>query len=95
MSQETAAHVLFIGKAVRVLRPPHASMLEDQLNAGPVLQQLQATRKLEAGPFETAVDHIREQVLEEENCPQEIESSNQLMMSKICNYAMILQAYVN
>ena len=62
ISQETAAHVLFIGKAVRVLRPPQASMLEDQLNAGAVLEQLQSSRKLEAGPFQTAVDHIREQV---------------------------------
>ncbi len=62
LSQETAVQVLFIGKAVRVLRPPQASMLEDQLQAGPILEQLQATRKLDTGPFETAVDHIREQV---------------------------------
>lgn len=62
ISLETAESVLFIGKAVRVLRPLKGSILDDQLQAGPVLDQLQASGKLDAGQFEAAVDSIREQV---------------------------------
>ena len=60
-SHETAQHILFIGKAVRVLRPPQGSLLEDQLDAGVVLEQLQATRGWSASLLETAVDRIRGQ----------------------------------
>ena len=61
VSPETAAKVSFIGKAVRVLRPPQGSLLEDQLGTGPVLEQLRTTRGLNGVLFETSIDGIREQ----------------------------------
>lgn len=62
VSPETAHSILFIGKAVRVLRPREGSVMQDQLAAGAPLEALQASPVFDAPLFESAIGDIRERV---------------------------------
>ena len=64
VSPETADSILFIGKAVRALRPQggKGSVMQDQLGAGAPLEALQAQPIFNAALFESTINVIRESV---------------------------------